>query len=364
MTRKSTSTARARQREHLSDLTFIHGIGPAIKKQLHKAGISTIAELAESSVDAIAAILPNMSAKQVTKQGWIPQARKLVSGKAKTSARKKELATPTSHQHYQNFTFEFLLDEKNRTHRLRLVHVQSGDVDTWAGWDAGRLIDFLAKHTGARLPNMRSATSKAAIPELPIKLPDPTGQPSERMHEMASITLIQGSNEKINLQPELETAQSIHERPISVDLPPVESLPKQLVSADPAASPSNQIRLLQWKTFLDQIIQSSPILPHDQSFETSLNVDITNTSLAKFSQLDFTLFLYAKKVGSGLRQVIGEVEGTIPYANILDLTICNASLPAGLYRLEALLTLTPGGAFLSARSSVRAMFSGGLFQFY
>ncbi len=364
MTRQGTNTTRAMQLEPLDDLTCIHGIGPIIKRRLHKGGIYTLVDLAESSVDAIAAILPNMSAKQITKQGWIPQARKLVSGKAKTIARKKKITGSTSHQHYQNFTLEFLLDEKNRTHRLRLIHVQSGDVDTSVGWDTGRLINFLSRHTGAHLPNPKSATSMAAKPELAVTLSSSAGQPSEEMPKPTSMPLIEGSNSKINLQPWIETVQSICQRPVSINLPAAEALSQQIPSAESPASPINQICLLEWKTFLDKTIQSTPIIPHDKKLDTSLTINIANTSLAEFPQLDVTLFLYAKKIGGGHRQVIGDVKETIPYANNLDLAICNASLPVGLYRLEALLTLTPGGASFLARSSVRATFSGGLFQFY
>jgi hypothetical protein len=122
--------------------------------------------------------------------------------------------------------------------------------------------------------------------------------------------------------------------------------------------------LLAWKTLLNHTIQSSRNLPHDQAFDINLTVDLTNAALTEIPQLDFNLCLYAKRLGDGNRQVISEAKGTIPYANIIDLTISNASLAQGLYRLEAFLTLIPTGFSLLAESSVRASFPGGLFQVY
>jgi hypothetical protein len=106
-------------------------------------------------------------------------------------------------------------------------------------------------------------------------------------------------------------------------------------------------------------------LPHDQAFDVNLTLNLINAPLRENSQLDFTTLLYAKKLGDGSRQVIGETQGTISYANIIDLTIRNASLPQGLYRLEAFLTLTSTESSLFTRgSSVNASFQGGLFQVY
>jgi hypothetical protein len=351
MTRQATSASKTTLREALDDFTRIHGIGPAIEKRLHRAGLYTFPDLAALSAEAIAALLPNSSAKQITKQDWIGQACKLAPGKAKSHTRNNESVIPTSRQHYDNFTFEFLLDEKNRTRRMRVVHVQSGDVDTWARWDLERLIDFLARHTGARLPYSKSATPTAAKPRLAANSSISTERPSEAISERTSV-------------PPLEISKSTPLHLASADLPPAESIPQRFTSSASPPSPINRIRLLEWKTFLNHTIQSSRNLPHDQAFDVNLSLDLTNASLTGIRHLDFTLSLCAKRLGNGDRQVIGEAKGTVPYANIIDLTIRNASLPQGLYRLEALLTLIPAGSALSTGSGLRDSFPGGLFQVY
>jgi hypothetical protein len=363
MTRQGTSPSKSAPREALDDFTRIQGIGPAIEKRLHRAGLYTFADLAASSAEEIAALLPNSSAKQIIKQDWISQARKLVPGKAKSHTRNNEPFISTSRQHYNNFTLEFLLDEKNRTRRMRVVHVQSGDVDTWARWDPERLIDFLARHTGAHLPYAKSAIPTAARPSRAVRSSITTEQPSERISDRTSVPPISLSNEISDSQPSLEISKSTPQRLDPAHLPAAETVAQQLPSAASPVSTLNRVHLLEWKTLVNHTIQSSRNLPHDQAFDINLTLDLTNASWTGIPYIDFTLSLCAKRLGDGHRQMIGEAKGTIPYANIIDLTIRNASLPQGLYRLEALLTLIPGGSSLVA-SRVSVSFPGGLFQVY
>jgi predicted flap endonuclease-1-like 5' DNA nuclease len=105
MTRQRITTSRIAPPEaSLDDLKRIHGIGLNIEKRLHSAGICTFVGLAALSAETIAALIPTLSAKQITKQGWIPQARKLVTNDSKTSTRAKKSVLSTSRQHYHNFT--------------------------------------------------------------------------------------------------------------------------------------------------------------------------------------------------------------------------------------------------------------------
>jgi hypothetical protein len=364
MTRQHTSASEDAPREALDDFTHIHGIGPVIERRLHSAGICTFADLAASSAQAIAALLPNFSAKQITKQGWIPQARKLARSKTKSRTGNKKAVISTSRQHYDNFTFEFLLDEKNRTRRIRVVHVQSGDVDTWARWDLERFVDFLARHTGARLPYAKFAVPAATRRRLADRSSMSAEQPFESISERTSVPPIIRSNGKIDSRSSLEIARSTPQLLASADLPPSETVTQQLQSVASPVSSINRVRLLEWKTLINQSIQSSRGLPHDQAFDINLTLDLTNASLSEISRLDFTLSLSAKKIGDGNRQVIGETQGTVPYANTIDLTIGNTGLPQGLYRLEAFLTLSPTGHSPVAGSRVNASLPGGLFQVY
>jgi hypothetical protein len=324
MTRQRINASRATPPEaSLDDLKRIHGIGLTIERRLHSAGICTFADLAALSAETLAALIPTLSAKQITKQGWIPQARKLVTNDAKTSTRAKESVILASRQHYHNFTVEFLLDENNKTRRIRVVHVQSGDVDTWAKWDSERLFDFLARHTGAHLSYGKAALRTAAKPVTPDLSPQPL---------------------------------------VSTD--PLRRDPQKVSPPSIPASPIDQIRLLEWKTVISKTNQLLHNIPHGQEFDVNLTLDLTSAVLPDTSQLDLTAFLYAKKVGEGHRQVIGETRSVLPCANTVNLSIVNSTLPQGLYRFEVLVTLVPIDSSLPPQSSILTSFQGGLFQVY
>ena len=49
-------------------------------------------------------------------------------------------------QAYETFVVELLLDEQRAVRRTRVVHVQSGTEERWAGWDEERLLQFLLAH--------------------------------------------------------------------------------------------------------------------------------------------------------------------------------------------------------------------------
>lgn len=155
MTRKRNAASRVASSRVADDLKLITGIGPAFEKSLHDAGIRTFAQLAKQSPEDVATHIPNLSASQIRKQGWVLQARKLASKKTRSKTLKKKSTVPTTTQHYENFTLEFLLNEKNKLRRLRIMHVQSGDVETWANWKQEEVSHFLARHTGARIPEGR-----------------------------------------------------------------------------------------------------------------------------------------------------------------------------------------------------------------
>ncbi len=44
---------------------------------------------------------------------------------------------------YATFVVELLLDEHGNVRRTRVVHVQTGAEQRWAGWDQERLLVFL-----------------------------------------------------------------------------------------------------------------------------------------------------------------------------------------------------------------------------
>jgi hypothetical protein len=360
MARKRMHAVRRAPSQIADDFTCIDGIGPITMKRLHTAGIRSFAQLAALSAEDIASLIPGLSKKQITNQHWIEQA----SSKGCAKAREKEPIVTASRQHYENFTIEFLLSEKNKIRRLQLVHIQSGDVDTWTQWDAERLIDFLARHTGARLPHVNGAVLRSVKPKPTLKPPIATEQASEEVHGTDSILAATTPEEKLHSAISFPLADSASQVLAPSDFPLSERNPARVPPSVIPASTINRIRLLEWKTLLSSTQKTLQNLPHDECFDVNLTLDLTNAALPETSQLDVMTSLYAKKLGDGPRQMIREMRSTFPYASIINLTIEHATLPQGLYRLEVFVILVPTGASHLTSSGINASFQGALFQVY
>jgi hypothetical protein len=55
-------------------------------------------------------------------------------------------------QQYETFVVELLVDEQGAVRRTRMVHVQTGTEERWAGWDEERLVRFVVTHGDFTLP--------------------------------------------------------------------------------------------------------------------------------------------------------------------------------------------------------------------
>lgn len=363
MPRQRKSTPIAMPREAPEDFKQIHGIGPAIEKRLHRAGICTFSELVALTAEEISSILPGVSAKKISAQSWIPQARKLIPRKAEDRSQNNLPVIQTSHQHYENFTFEFLLDEKNKIRRLRVIHVQSGDVDSWSKWDSQRLIDFLSRHTRARLPTLKMPNSprEALKPAPQSSLAE---QPASRITEIDHQERVPVPENNIDQTPPPPISMTVSAMHGPTDQPPLTTVVQPLMSPAASVSTANKIHLIKWKNCLSNSKHALTSIPHDQAFDVNFTLDLTQVSPSQTSQMDITASLYAKKLGGGVRQAIRETHQTLPYSDIIDLAISNAMLPEGFYRLEIFLTLLLTGSSPSTDTRLSASFQGGLLQVY
>jgi large subunit ribosomal protein L21 len=60
------------------DLKQLSGVGPALEKKLHAAGVTTFAQIAAWGADDIAAMDEKLSFKgRIEREGWVEQAKKL-----------------------------------------------------------------------------------------------------------------------------------------------------------------------------------------------------------------------------------------------------------------------------------------------
>jgi hypothetical protein len=328
----------------MNDLKLINGIGPVTEKRLHKEGVHTFAQVAKLSAEAVAGIIPYVSPNQIRRQGWIRQARKLATRITESGSVKKEAAVETSRQHYENFTVEFLLNQKNIIRRIRIVHVQSGDVDSWNGWDTDEISNFLARHTKAHFHR-----TKILVQQKPVVKPQPAME-----------------TPKIAEHPKQESVGKDYLSPITID-PAVKTPLKDMSykSQSPPASEymTDRVSLLNWMICTANSDQPTRALPHDQNFNVRLTLDISRIAIPEQGKLDVTGTLFAKKLGGNVRHTIGEAQVIMSYSPIISMNIDNTALAEGLYRLEARIKLIQIGA-ASLQTIVDTSFQGGLIQIY
>lgn len=339
MARKRNTASRFASSRVADDLKLITGIGPAFEKSLHEAGIRTFARLAKLSPEDVATHISKLSAHQIRNQGWISQARKLANDKAGSKSRNKEATGLPSSQHYENFTLEFLLTEKNKIRRVRIMHVQGGDVDSWTRWNSDEVSNFLARHTKARFPKRRIPREKFS----PSKIETVVEIPK------SSATVPRETDQREYLAP--ITFRSVT-HPSSREK---SSQPKHLTDENDLMTKGEKVRLLKWinsTTGSNQPVQS---MPRDKSFDVNLTLDISSLPITTKSQVDITGTLLAKKLGTHERRVIGETQVILPFSPTINLRVGKLNLEQGLYRLEAQ---------IKTNGSDIASLQGGLFQVY
>ena len=350
MSRKRSSSALVIKRPLVDDLTLIHGIGPINQRRLQDSGISTFERLAASNAEEIAALIPNLSAQQILKQGWIRQASKLTKNKLSSRRQNKKSNPHTSRQHYQNFTLEFLLDEQSEVCRLRVLHVQSGDINTWPDWNVEQLIGFFAHHTMAR-PLLENES-------LSLVQPNPKKQLLKKHAEsvLPLILSLEDTSVGQNTTAVPVSLETKHQTPPPVNLPKTEPKIDQSAFLQVKTNLSEKIRLLEWETLQNHSGHLSEEIIHDQVFTVRLTLDLAKVLPPEVSQLQFKITMLANKILGKSSHIIAETDITKPFASIVNLIIRNVSLPVGFYRLEAIINLKPIGIQVKDHPTVTASF--------
>jgi hypothetical protein len=146
-----------------SDLKKVKGIGLKVEARLKAAGIATIGQLARTPVNELAAILDeltgNFDADRIIREEWLSQAAALATVLAADMGEAEPL---TRIRH--NFTVEVQSASAGRDIvSSRIVHVQTGDEATWAGWDRQRVVAFIEDRAGVR-PAATAVEPERAVP--------------------------------------------------------------------------------------------------------------------------------------------------------------------------------------------------------
>ncbi|MEM9434189.1 MAG: 50S ribosomal protein L21 [Pseudomonadota bacterium] len=78
---KPEAKAKPETKAAADDLKTLSGVGPALEKKLHAAGVTTFAQIAAWTEDDVAAMDEKLSFKgRIEREGWIEQAKKLAEG--------------------------------------------------------------------------------------------------------------------------------------------------------------------------------------------------------------------------------------------------------------------------------------------
>jgi hypothetical protein len=301
MDRKQSRASGAVTSQAADDFKSIKGIGPAFARRLHAAGIRTYAQLASLSPAKIAALVAGPSAEQIAKQDWVGQARKLALRQKPGKRRTSEPILPGG-LHRVNFRVELVLTEDNAVHHTNVTHIQSGGKDTWAGWQPNRLTDFLVQHAGLRHP------------------------PPEPVPPVA-----------MTVEPTIST--------VITNLTGTLRLRNAEIVAVDAGSPPEAVRV-------------------GRPFNVLVTLDLGDVTAPSNATLAFIVYLYAKTLGRGTRQIVAEAHGTLSNSDTITVPVRGTTLTQGLYLLKVIVTLALQSVEPSAAPDLIAVEEIGLLQIY
>jgi hypothetical protein len=132
-----------------TDLKEVRGIGRKVEARLKAAGIMDLGQLARTPANELAAILAGLPGKfdtdRILRENWVAQAAALAAHPA-GQAETVETMAPIRH----NFTVEVRRAVAGgRIESSRVVHVQTGDEETWRGWSPQQqLVAFIEERSG------------------------------------------------------------------------------------------------------------------------------------------------------------------------------------------------------------------------
>jgi hypothetical protein len=286
------------------DFQKIAGIGQAIERRLHDAGILTYQDLAVRTPEQIAARLTDvagLSSARIASQDWAGQAGRLVGPSVSPLPSEPD-------QTYASFHIELLLDVDGSVRRTKVHYYQSEKDEAWPGWDEGRLIALLSDHIPLLAPRQpaEAPQQSAEAPQQSAEAPGPpsSATPTTDQQETAAAS---GS--------EMETAKL-----------PV-SLPSSFVRIENLGLTREGQRSHHY----------APGEPTTIGF--TLRVPQPNTQAATF---DFTADVTASsELGDNQRQFLGTAQGAVRAGEPLPVELAGPPLPRGLYRLEATVAIYP-----------------------
>ena len=281
------------------DLTRIAGLGPDIAGRLDAAGIRTYAALAGCSFGEIATALPGAGPLLWGRiDGWRHSARERARGTTMPPERGGPAAA--NGQHYESFIVRVLLNDDGSIRDTRMEHIGTGEVKRWAGWEQDAMLGFIKE--------------AAAPPEL---LAAPLGPPGAEPQPAPG--------------------------PESAAEPGAASQARR-----PDAGPDG---------LLAPVVRLRPdhtLLRTAQPFALTLSLDLTKAA-PHCDRLSYSAVIVARQLGGRSGRTLASPRGLLTTASTTTITIDAGGLPAGIYLLEAAVSLRAAGA---SRARVAAMAEG------
>jgi hypothetical protein len=282
------------------DFKLIDGIGPGIEKRLQATGILTYAQLAAMTPEQVMKALGDM----------IGLTKKRITDKDWIGqARQLAATTPRdepsdreSRQHYATFTIELLLDGENRVRRTRAVYIQEDKEETWASWDEARLMAFFTQHGDLNLSQSEATSPEEVEPE-PVPMTAPT-------------------------------------------------------------SLGGSVRLDKAKVISLQSGHPGRVLARNQPFEINLSVDLEELTIPAETNVGYAAQVFAKTLGVGSQQKIGEAHGDFTTADAVEMSVKNQGLEEGTYRIGVNLALSQLSTEPATQPEMEILLDGGLLKVF
>ena len=313
------------------DFQQIQGIGAAIDRRLHDAGILTYRDLAALTPEQIAASLAGvagLSPTRIASQDWTGQAGRLAGPAAPPLPSEPD-------QRYVSFHVEFLLDVDDSVRRTKVHHHQSGTDEAWAGWDEGRLLALLREHIPIMAPRQPAEAAELRSSVAPAATePEPAARSGAQLDKAVPSgdqpdgAFSSGDQPDGAFSPGDQPDRAIPSRdePETADLPL--GLPSSALRVDYLGLTRAGQRSRSW----------APGEPTSVGF----TLRVSRTGMPEAANLDFTADVTASSVlGDDQRWPLGTVQGAVQVDEPLSVELTGEPLPRGLYRPEATVLIYP-----------------------
>ena len=341
------------------DFTQISGIGKILDRRLHEAGVNSYADLAALNPEGIASLLAEPAAVRpgrIADEDWTGQAARLAAETAETAETAEDqpgaageeagddipataqgvsggspeasAAADAADPRYQSFVVRILLHESNgRIASTTVQHIDSGTERRWPGLDKTALLDFISSYLppGAADPLSVRQAGRTAVPG-PREAPTPGSGPAAQPQDEAAARSAQAG----------AAARAAAGEPA---LRPVGLAPTSApgVGAGPAPGPGGGPAPAPGEVSL-ALVRDLRVPRPDEPFTLSVTLDLTGVEPPTEPRIRYSAMVLARPLTGAATHVVVEGKGIVS-ADTPLITLHSTGLPAGTYRLEAVIQL-------------------------